>query len=165
MFGRRYRLQATGRLNSKVSDTCEESRVFLTVWAKYLHERERRRYVWDSRILSFDANRYGLVRNTSLLDWFSDEDHAILPGLYETHFDRDPVAWVKLFTPWMECSWYVIEFDGHDRFFGFFRGLEADLGYFSLKDLKRIRTWGGQTVERAPDFEPTRLSLLFRGVR
>ena len=62
-------------------------------------------------------------------------DIAMLPRLYETqHLEvEDKVIVAKLFTPWSNWTWYVIEFDGEDQCFGFVKGLEAEFGYFSLK--------------------------------
>lgn len=38
-----------------------------------------------------------------------------------------------------EFSWYVIEFDGSDRFFGIVAGRHAVLGEFTLSELESIR--------------------------
>jgi Protein of unknown function (DUF2958) len=36
-------------------------------------------------------------------------------------------------------TWYVIEFDGEDPFFGLVDWFERELGYFSLRELQRTR--------------------------
>lgn len=53
-----------------------------------------------------------------------------------------------------------IEFDGEDLFFGFVDGDFAELGYFSLKELKANRGLLGLPIERDRSFEPCPLSVL-----
>jgi hypothetical protein len=65
---------------------------------------------------------------------------------------------VKLFTPDGQWTWYGIEFDGKDIFFGYVKGFEAELGYFSLKELEGVRGHLGLPVERDKWFKPTKLS-------
>ncbi len=89
-----------------------------------------------------------------------------LPQLNATEHDPDPVAQVKFFTPWTYWTWYAIEFDGDDLFFGFVEGHEHELGYFSLAELEALHGPGGLTIERDLYFEPTPLSKLgSRGVK
>lgn len=83
-----------------------------------------------------------------------------LPPLYTTEHDKDPVAVVKFFTPWTNWTWYAVEFDGDDTFFGLVHGFEKELGCFSLAELESVRGPGGLTIERDLYFEPTRLSEL-----
>ena len=45
-------------------------------------------------------------------------------------------------------------------FFGLVSGLEVELGYFSLSELKTVRGAFGLHVERDRYFEPTRLSAI-----
>ena len=49
-----------------------------------------------------------------------------LPKLYETEDVEleDKLIQAKLFTPWTNWTWYIIEFDGEDRCFGFVKGHE-----------------------------------------
>lgn len=84
----------------------------------------------------------------------------LLPPIYTTQNDADPVAQVKFFTPWTCWTWYAFEFDGEDLFFGLVEGLETELGYFSLSEMEAIRGPGGLRIERDRFFEPTRLSEL-----
>lgn len=51
-----------------------------------------------------------------------------LPPLYASESISDPVVVCKFFLPGTGWSWYVIEFDGEDTFFGFVIGLENELG-------------------------------------
>ncbi len=66
-------------------------------------------------------------------------------------------AWVKFFMPSGPFTWYATEFDGTDMFFGLVDGLEKELGYFSLSELKSIRGPFGLAVERDMYWEPKML--------
>lgn len=46
---------------------------------------------------------------------------------------------VKFFDPTGRFTWYATEFDGKDIFFGYVRGFENELGYFSLKELESVK--------------------------
>ena len=80
-----------------------------------------------------------------------------IPALYETELiePEDKMIHAKLFTPWTSWTWYVIEFDGDDRCFGFVKGHDAEFGYFSLKELASLIGPAGLTVERDRHFTPT----------
>jgi hypothetical protein len=84
-------------------------------------------------------------------------DMAKLPKLYETENleIEDKIIQVKLFTPWTNWTWYVIEFDGADQCFGFVKGHDAEFGYFSLNELAKIEGPFGLKVERDRYFTPT----------
>lgn len=91
----------------------------------------------------------------------------LLPPLYTCENFRDPVVQVKFFTPWTSWTWYAMEFDGEDIFFGLVDGQDAELGYFSLSELQSVRGPGGLTIERDIHFKPTPLSevkQLCRGI-
>jgi|TARA_R110002020_G_C15776296_1_gene728690 hypothetical protein len=47
----------------------------------------------------------------------------------------DPVVICKFFDPLGSWEWYATEFDGRD-FFGLVKGIETELGYFSLEELQ-----------------------------
>lgn len=85
-----------------------------------------------------------------------------IPDLYETEETPDPICHVKLFTPDSNWTWYIIEFSKKDSTtcFGFVQGLEDELGYFSLDELKSIRGSLGLRVERDESFQPTPLSKI-----
>ncbi len=83
-----------------------------------------------------------------------------LPPLYATENDPDPMVQCKFFYPDFHWTWYGIEFDGEDLFFGFVDGDFAELGYFSLKELKTNRGLWGLPIERDQSFEPCSLSVL-----
>ncbi len=58
-----------------------------------------------------------------------------LPPIGETEEESDPLVRVKFFYPDFSWTWYAIEFDGDDLFFGLVDGFERDLGYFRLSEL------------------------------
>ena len=91
----------------------------------------------------------------------SDELKASMPGLYSQENEPDPIVRVKFFTPWTDWTWYGIEFDGTDSFFGLVDGYERELGYFSLSELENLKGPGGLRVERDLYFEPTALSNIY----
>jgi len=81
-----------------------------------------------------------------------------LPELYSQEHEKDPVIICKFFTPDANWTWYALEFDGKDTFFGLVDGFEKELGYFSLAELQTVRGQLGLPVERDLYFEPIRLS-------
>ena len=66
----------------------------------------------------------------------------------------------KFFYPDFHWSWYALEFDGKDLFFGWVDGDFPELGYFTLSELRRNRGKLGLPIERDRYFEPCRLSEL-----
>lgn len=83
-----------------------------------------------------------------------------LPPLYATEHEDDPMVICKFFFPDFHWTWYAIEFDGKDTFFGFVDGDFPELGYFSLSELMSIRGKLGLPIERDQWFQPCRLSEL-----
>jgi len=81
-----------------------------------------------------------------------------LPPLYAAENEADPMVWVKFFYPDFLWTWYGIEFDGKDLFFGWVDGDFPELGYFSLAELKQTRGKLGCPIERDLYFKPCRLS-------
>jgi hypothetical protein len=81
-----------------------------------------------------------------------------LPPLYS----RDgkggkAVAWVKYFTPSSSWTWYGVEFDGEDTFFGLVDGQFKELGYFSLSELESVNGPMGLPIERDLHWKPRTL--------
>lgn len=81
-----------------------------------------------------------------------------LPPLYSQEKVEDPMVQVKFFTPDSNWTWYGIEFDGEDRFFGWVVDFEKELGYFSLSELESARGPMGLAIERDKWFKPMPLS-------
>lgn len=81
-----------------------------------------------------------------------------LPQLYSQENVKDPMIICKFFYPDFSWTWYAIEFDGKDQFFGLVDGDEKELGYFSLTELLVNRGKLGMPIERDRFFVPCRLS-------
>ena len=83
-----------------------------------------------------------------------------IPKLYETEELTDPVAHVKLFLDgW---SWYITEISIDNNIcFGYvISPFGAELGYFSLEEIKGLRGSLCLGVERDLSFKPTKLSII-----
>jgi hypothetical protein len=83
---------------------------------------------------------------------------ARLPALGSQAEVADPIVQAKLFYPDFSWTWYAIEYDGTDEFFGLVDGFEQELGYFSLSELIANRGQWGLEVERDLYFTPCPLS-------
>ena len=83
-----------------------------------------------------------------------------IPKLYETEEQTDPIAYVKLFLDgW---SWFITEISIDNNIcFGYvISPFGAELGYFSLEEIKSIKGSLGIGVERDLEFKPTKLSII-----
>jgi len=89
-----------------------------------------------------------------------------IPKLYETEEIKDPICYLKLFTPDANWSWFITEISiDSDICFGFVISPltnDGEMGYFSLNELKSIRGKLGLPVERDLWFKPTLLSKIKR---
>ena len=83
-----------------------------------------------------------------------------LPPLYATEDQEDPMVICKFFYPDFDWSWFAIEYDGEDVFFGLVDGFVAELGYFTRSELEGNRGKLGLPIERDLYFGPCRLSEL-----
>ncbi len=83
-----------------------------------------------------------------------------LPKLGATREEPDPMVICKFFYPDFHWTWFALEFDGEDTCFGLVDGDVAELGTFSLSELKRTRGMMGLRLERDCLFEPCRLSAV-----
>lgn len=81
-----------------------------------------------------------------------------LPALGATEHQDDPTVLLKLFTPDSNWSWFILEFDQADTFFGAVAGHEFELGYISLSELEQTTGPLGLHIERDLYFKPTPLS-------
>jgi hypothetical protein len=75
---------------------------------------------------------------------------------------EEVIAQVKFFTPDSGWTWYGVEFDGTDVFWGWVQGIEEEFGTFSLSELQSVRGKLGLPVERDKCFEPTPLRELMK---
>lgn len=92
----------------------------------------------------------------------TDELRQTLPPLYSQEHEPDPLVRVKYFTPDSSWTWYVLEYDGDDLFFGLVDGQEEELGYFTLHELQTAHGPFGLAIERDLYFEPCPLSAVRR---
>ena len=88
----------------------------------------------------------------------TNEIRKRLPKLRETEEQDDPIVQVKFFTPDSSWTWWCIEFDGKDLFYGLVDGLCQEYGYFSLTELESIQGPLGLPIERDIYFKPTPVS-------
>ena len=71
------------------------------------------------------------------------------------------IAYVKWFTPDSNFTWYVMEYDPKTGdCFGFVEGLEGEMGYFNINEIKEVRGKFGLPVERDRWFDPTPVETL-----
>jgi DUF2958 family protein len=91
----------------------------------------------------------------------TEELRAQLTTLYAQENEKDPIIHAKFFTPWTSWTWLVTEGSQEEDdfiFFGYVIGLEAEWGYFSLRELESVRGPGGLSIERDLYFTPKRKS-------
>ncbi len=88
-----------------------------------------------------------------------------IPKLYETEMVPvlEKVVVVKFFDPCGSWTWYAVEFDQKDTFFGLVDGLELEWGYFSLGELKSVKNKPfGLGIERDLYFTPKKTKNIDR---
>lgn len=83
-----------------------------------------------------------------------------LPPLGATDEETDPLVICKFFFADFHWTWFAIEFDGKDTFYGFVDCDFPELGYFSLSELQRARGKLRLPIERDRYFEPCHLAAL-----
>ena len=87
----------------------------------------------------------------------TQEINGTLKPLYnsEKHPEMEAIAQVKFFSPYSQWTWYAIEFDGEDTFWGLVDGFEMEYGYFSYSELEAVTVFGGvPAVERDCHWSP-----------
>ena len=94
------------------------------------------------------------------MELIPQEIKELIPKLYETEEQNDPIAYVKLFLDgW---TWYITELSIDNNIcFGYvISPFESELGYFSLNEIKSIKGSLGLSVEKDISFKPTKLSTI-----
>lgn len=89
-----------------------------------------------------------------------EELRKALPKLRRQEGSADPVVYEKFFFPASGWTWLATEGEaqGDDFvFFGYVIGFEAELGYFTLRELEEVNV-NGIVIERDCYFEPGKLS-------
>jgi Protein of unknown function (DUF2958) len=81
--------------------------------------------------------------------------------LYTEEEVSDPVVHAKLFDTGGAGTWYITEYDGEDRAFGYVTGLDTpEWGYVSLLELAALRLRGIPRIEVDLYFTPKAFSEL-----
>lgn len=71
------------------------------------------------------------------------------------------IAYIKLFTPDANWSWYIMEIDSDQNLcFGLVDGHEKELGYFSLEEIEEIKGPFGLKVEVDNFFKESELKKI-----
>lgn len=94
------------------------------------------------------------------MELIPQEIKELIPKLYETEEQNDPIVYVKLFLDgW---TWYITELSiDNNIYFGYvISPFESELGYFSLNEIKSIKGSLGLSVERDISFKPTALAII-----
>ena len=94
------------------------------------------------------------------MELIPQEIKELIPKLYETEEQNNPIAYVKLFLDgW---TWYITELSIDNNIcFGYvISPFESELGYFSLNEIKSIKGSLGLSVERDLSFKLTKLSII-----
>ena len=106
----------------------------------------------------------GVREKRNKMELLTKELRKKLPPLYSNEEVQDPMVIAKFFALGSAWTWFAMEFDGEDLFFGMVHGFEKELGYFSLKELQSLTlSMGGMeipAVERDINWTPRRLSEL-----
>ena len=104
------------------------------------------------------TDRISAISETSM-QLLTQEIREKLPPLHGTQGTEDSIAVVKYFHPCSNWTFYAVEFDQVDTFFGLVIGYERELGYFSLNELESIGKKGSTLpIERDLYWTPTPLS-------
>jgi hypothetical protein len=86
-----------------------------------------------------------------------------LPKLYATDGIKDKMIYLKLFSPYSNHTWYIVEFDGKDTFFGYVAGTSfPEWGYISYNELTNANRNGLPLVERDKYFTPKKFSKILK---
>jgi hypothetical protein len=95
------------------------------------------------------------------MNLLSTDNFKKLPALNMESQNSDPIALVRFFDSLGSWSWYAIEFDGIDVFFGMVLGSEQELGYFSLSEFEQVNKDAGfDRIKTDFEFVPTPISKI-----
>lgn len=99
-------------------------------------------------------------------------DDVVLPKLYEQQkFDDDKAIAHLKFSANNGWEWYVMEYDGKDKFYGLVYGFALERGYFSLNEIASILSDPYKNREQYPvvnrdqRFEPRTLDLIVQEIQ
>lgn len=126
--------------------------------------REFRQVPYDDmpEFINFDSPKGEKLlkgyRKEQTMKLLTKEVLSKLPPLYSQENVSDPMIVCKFFYPDFDWTWYAIEFDGKDQFYGLVDGYEKEFGYFTLSELLANRGKMGMPIERDLYFKPCRVS-------
>jgi len=81
-----------------------------------------------------------------------------IPKLYEQDgLGDDAIVYAKLFCPWNQWTWYILEYDGNDTIFCYVLGDFNEFGYVSLSELQDVRGPFRLGIERDIFFQQAKL--------
>lgn len=82
-----------------------------------------------------------------------------LPALYSQEDADDPIVPCRIYHPFSDWCWYPYEADlEQGLFFGYVRGFEGELGYFSVAEFQSVEDSTGVSFIVDPTFLPMKLS-------
>lgn len=92
----------------------------------------------------------------------TEELASVLPAMYATEDERDPVARVHYFSSTGGWDWYLVEYDpATGEAFGLVCGFETEWGCFSIREMEEVnRAHGYNIIERDVCFAPRSASAL-----
>jgi hypothetical protein len=91
------------------------------------------------------------MKGVIYMELMTQELETVFPPLYsqEDKEPKDIKVIAKFFDPCGSWTWYATEYDPKERlFFGYVRGFENELGYFSLDELSSVKGPLGLGIER-----------------
>ena len=93
------------------------------------------------------------------MEILDDEKVKNLPPLYSQEHVDDPIISVRIWHPCSDWYWYPYEADlKQGLFFGFVKGFEGELGYFSVAEFQETEDHTGLPFLVDETFQPTPLS-------
>lgn len=90
---------------------------------------------------------------------------ASVPKLFAQDGKGDAaIAYAKFFDPSGSWTWYMTEYDPiNDEAFGLVQGFEEELGYFSIRELEKVRNRFGIGIERDINWTPRPIKQCRKG--
>jgi hypothetical protein len=105
----------------------------------------------------FKHQRRCHIGQSEKYEFFPQEVKDSLPKLYAQEKEKDPIVYVKFFTPWSSWTWFITEGeerDGDFLMFGYVIGHAREWGYISLNELSSVTGPFGLKIERDIHFTP-----------
>ena len=110
-------------------------------------------------------NHYIPKKGVSILKLLTKELRKKLPPIDATEGVPDPMVICKFFYPDFHWTWYALEYDGSDCFWGIVDGDYVEMGYFNLSELSANRGKLGLPIERDLYFTPCPKSALINTLK